>query len=174
MRVGFVAKHARALIPEADGFNNDRTIICRPARFSAADPRGESSIAQITSRRIGQERLDAGACEAHGPFAGLSAVRSEARCRVTPPFRQALKVGLFEQQEPARLVGEHILREFGAEHRKPCVIFRVPFLLIRRQKHTRPHKAVIGQLKQPLLLPRQPEALSLFPDRLHATEERLA
>ena len=157
MGVALVAEQFRPFGAQADHFGGDRAVVGRLSHLAARRPGAKRRLAQIPARGKLQERLDAGARQRDGVFAGFATLGGEPRRARDKEVRKALKIVGAEPERPGFLVGEHVLAELGGERREPFADRGEPRLGLGRQGGVGSDEIEMIASKRPRLLGGKPE-----------------
>ena len=143
------------------------------AVFAPRRPGAKGGLAQVAPGRELQERLDARSRQGDRVLAGMAAVGGDARGAGDEKIRQAVEIGLVQQQEPVLFVREHILAELGGERRQPLGDRGQPRLGFGRRARAGAGEIEMIALKHARLFGRKPELVLFGLQRVDAPEQRL-
>ena len=130
-------------------------------------------LARIAVRCGRQERLGRRTRRRKQEGTRLSRGARGSRRRAALIGRQALHLGLAQEDVIGLLVGQQLLAEGHAQIRQFLVDGRHTRAGIRRERSARAHEALVGLLEQARLFGRQAEIRARLVERVHALEQVL-
>ena len=170
MGVGRVAEQFRPLGPELQDLGDGPVVVVLVRIVAAHDEHAPHLLAQVTTRGVGEEGIDARAGIDDRPQAGLSAGRRARGRAVAHRAGQARQVRFLLQEDHLRaFLGQHVLAELRVEAREPLV--QLGQLPLRRgvELRARAHERRVVEPQEPLLLGRE---LKLVAGRVHGADSR--
>ena len=173
VRVRREAEQLGAIGAQLDDPGDDRVGVVGVAVVAAALERLPHLLAQVAARRKREERIDGRAGVDDGPLAGELALVGGGLVGRDECRRQAGEIGLAVEHDPGVLVGEHLVGEVRERAGELLVDLRELLLLRGTQLGALPHEAVVGPLREPLLLGREAGGRHRVPDRRDAGEQPL-
>ena len=174
MGVGGVAEQRGPLGAERQDLGDERLGVALVAVVAAGDEVAPDLLAQVAARRVGEERLDAGAGVEHRPLALVAGPLGGRGHGGAHRGGQPGQLGLGgEQGDVAGLLGEDALAEGGEERGQPLVDGGHPLLGGGVEPGAGAHEGGVLQPGQPLLLGVEAGGLARLVDGGDAGEELL-
>ncbi len=162
----------RPLAAQRQDLGDQRAVVVRAGGGAPRGPAGMGQCAEIASCGEGEERLDDGARQRDR--VAVEAARGGRLAHAFPQeVRHAVEIRVAERQEPALLVGEHVLAERGVQHRQTFRDRGEACSRLRTECRTPPDEAEMHAVEKPALILREPEPVALRVQRVDAREQRL-
>ena len=151
---------------------DQRPVVVRARMCAARRPGLVGGAAQVAAGRESQKRLDRGARQGDGVFAGESALDCRGGRGGAGEFRQPVEVGFVEHEPPFVLVMQHVLAEQRVQRREPLGDRRHARLLLGTEQRPGAHEAQVIAFEQTQLVGRQAERIARPVQRIDAGEQR--